>query len=433
MRFKGILASALILGSLLAAGAGLYFWKWRASHRAQQAGFEPAESVELVEARTIKWRPTAELVGTAVALRSITLSNEIAGSVTEVLFESGSSVKAGDVLVRLNDEAERADLAAAEAAVRVAGANVRAAEANLHLTQSSEQRLTQAAEARAASSMDVDRAQADVASATATLDRMRAEGDHAKARAEQIRTMIAKKTLRAPFDAVAGLRNVHPGQYLAEGTTVVGLQGADSAIYIDFALPQDQVRRVKPGDVVMAQASVFGDEPVRIEVVAMDATADRTTRNVRIRSKVDNPGGALRPGMFVEVKAPVGEVTEYVAAPVTAVRRAAWGDHVFVVAEDPTTKQMRAAQRFVRLGPTVGQETIVLEGLQAGERLAAAGSFKLRDGALIMPAPPPAAPGTPGAPGTPAAPGAAQAPGESPATPTTPASAKASDEPRAQR
>lgn len=390
VKFRGFLGAAIVLGTLLGAGAGLALWKRQALRHAAatKAGFEPAETVELVEARPIRWRQTAELVGTAVAIRSVMLSNEVAGSVTETLFESGSSVKAGQVLLRMDDSVERADLAAAEASVRIAEANARAGDANLLLARSSEQRLVQAAEARAASSMDVDRAQADVASAEATRDRMRADVDHAKAKAQQLRALIAKKTLVAPFDAVAGLRNVHPGQYLAEGSTVVGLQGVDSAIYIDFALPQEQVRRVKPGDVVMATTSVFGAEPVRIEVVAIDATADRVTRNVRVRSKVDNPGGVLRPGMFVDVNVPVGEEQEFVAAPTTAIRRAAYGDHVFVVTEDPATKQLRAHQRTVRLGPAVGPDSIVLEGLAKGERLASLGSFKLREGALVAPAKP---------------------------------------------
>ncbi len=395
MKFRGFLGAAIVLGTLLGAGAGLALWKRQSLRHAAatKAGFEPVETVELVEARPIRWRQTAELVGTAVAIRSVMLSNEVAGSVTETLFESGSSVKAGQVLLRMDDSVERADLAAAEASVRIAEANARAGDANLQLARSSEQRLVQAAEARAASSMDVDRAQADVASAEATRDRMRADVDHAKAKAMQLRALIAKKTLAAPFDAIAGLRNVHPGQYLAEGSTVVGLQGVDSAIYIDFALPQEQVRRVKPGDVVMAVTSVFGADPVRIEVVAIDATADRVTRNVRVRSKVDNPGGVLRPGMFVDVSVPVGEEQVFVAAPTTAIRRAAYGDHVFVVTEDPETKQLRAHQRTVRLGPAVGGDSIVLEGLVKGERIASLGSFKLREGALVAPAvPAPVAP-----------------------------------------
>ncbi len=390
VKAKGVLGAAVVLGTLLAAGAGLALWKRQAMRHAaaNSAPFEPTESIEVVEARPVRWRQTAELVGTAVAIQSITLSNEVAGSVTEVLFESGSTVKAGQVLIRMDNSVERADLAAAEASVRIAEANVRAADANLHLAQSSEQRLTQAAEARAASSMDVDRAQADVAGNVASRDRMRADVDHAKAKVDQLRALIAKKTLVAPFDAIAGMRAVHPGQYLAEGSTVVGLQGVSSAIYVDFALPQEQVRRVKPGDVVMATSGVFGADPVRIEVVAIDATADRVTRNVRVRSRVENPGGALRPGMFVDVNVPVGPEAEYVAVPTTAVRRAAYGDHVFVVAEDPATKQLRARQRNVRLGPAIGAESIVLEGLATGERLAALGSFKLREGALVAPASP---------------------------------------------
>lgn len=356
-------------------------------------GYEPAEAVEAVTARSVTWQPTADLVGTVFALRSVTLSNEVAGTVTEVAFESGQVVEPGQVLLTLDSRTEQAELEAALASIRAAESNRAMVESDISLADSNLRRMRQAVESNAAPKMDVDQAEASLTSSKANLLRMSAEIDAAKARVEQIRSVIAKKSLKAPFKARAGIRNVHPGQYLQEGAEIVRLESIDDRIYIDFALPQEHLARVKPGDSVMAKSSVLGDEPIRIEVVALDAAANRETRNVRLRSIVDNTAQRLRPGMFVDVRVPVGPEQTFVAIPATAVRRASFGDHVFVLAPGEKPDDTRAKQRFVKVGPSVGQELIILDGLADGDRVAAAGSFKLRDGVKVVVGAPGGGPG----------------------------------------
>jgi membrane fusion protein (multidrug efflux system) len=199
------------------------------------------------------------------------------------------------------------------------------------------------------------------------------------------------------------MRTVHEGQYLKEGTDVVELQELTDQIYLDFAIPQQYAPRVKEGTTVMATADLLGSEPVKIKVVAVDATVNNETRNLRIRSIVDNTQGRLVPGMSVQVKVPIEEPKSYVVVPSMAVHRAAYANSVFVVTPEPDGQTFRAHQRFVTLGPTVGENAIVLQGLKPGERIAGAGSFKLREGAKVMVAPP----------GQPAQPGAGAAPGSS--------------------
>ncbi len=212
----------------------------------------------------------------------------------------------------------------------------------------------------------------------------------------QVQVRLAKLTLRAPFRARAGLRYVHEGQYLKEGVTVVRLEEVSARIYLDFAIPQDHAARVRPGASVMATAAVLGPGPVKIEVVALDAAVDGDTRNIRVRAILDDPEGVLRPGMFVQLRVPVSDPQPYVVVPATAVRRASYADQVFVVVPGEKPEELRAKQRFVKLGPTIGDDVIVLEGVAAGEQVATTGSFKLRDGALVMPAAP-AAPAADGA------------------------------------
>jgi membrane fusion protein (multidrug efflux system) len=387
MNIKTFLTGALVLGGLLAVGGGLAYWKYRGIQEAMNAPPMPEmpESVRIVEARSIQYQPTARLSGTVIALQSVVVSNEVAGTVKEVLFESGASVEAGQVLVLLDTSTEEADLAAAEAFMRVAEASIRTADSDLAWSDANYRRMVQASEAKVVPVADLDKSRTDLEGNRARVERAKAELEQAAARATQVKTMIAKKTLKAPFKGTLGLRNVHPGQYIQEGTNIVGLQSDTDEIYLDFALPQEQAFRVKPGDVVVAKSDVFGDKPLSIGVVALDAVADAETRNIRVRSIVSNKDRKLRPGMFVDVSVPVGNADSYIAVPVTAIRRASYGDHVFMAVAGEQPNELRARQRFVKLGPIIGEDVIVTDGVAVGDRLASIGSFKLRENALLIP------------------------------------------------
>jgi membrane fusion protein (multidrug efflux system) len=408
----GLTVGLVVLG---AAGAGAY-WYFVMRHAGQAGaggpgggggggegggGFEPSEAVQLVDARQVEWRPTADLVGTAFAIRSVTVRNELAGVVTRVGFESGSQVDPGAVLLQQDDTTEQADLRAAQAAVRVAEANVVAADAEIKLAELELERLSRVG-SRAVAEVEVDRARSKLDTTKADRAKWNAEVDQARARVAQIEARLAKMTIKAPFKARVGMRTVHEGQYLAEGTDVVTLQEVTDKIYLDFAVAQEYAPRVAAGTKVMATGELLGPEPVLIEVVAMDAAVNYDTRNLRVRAVVDNSKGLLVPGMSVQVRVPIDEAKSFTVVPSTAVRRAAYANSVFVVgpdAKDPTA--MRAHQKFVTLGPTIGEDVIVLDGLKPGEKIAAAGSFKLRDGVKVMLGPPggPGAPGGPGGPG----------------------------------
>lgn len=397
MKLKVLVTGVAIVGVLAAGATGLWYWKTRPSGPSPEAMFEPAESVEVVRARVAHWGPTATLSGTVLAIQSVTLATEVAGVVTEVGFESGSVVEPGQVLLKLESSIEESDLRAARASVRVTEAALKVAQADLRRLEADLRRLATAAASNPAAVAEslLDQARANVEMAQATSERVGAELDQAKARVDQAEAALAKKTLKAPFKARTGMRTIHPGQYLREGESVAGLQSINDTTYLDFAIPQEYISRVAKGMVVTAQAPMLSPEPIAIKVLAMDAVADPTTRNIRVRSVVDNPDQKLRPGMFVDIRVPVDTPKDYVIVPATAVRRAAFGDHVFVIVADETGKS-RARQRFVKLGPSLGGDVIVLEGLKEGDELAAAGSFKLREGVLVMVGPPPSPSGAPG-------------------------------------
>lgn len=388
MRGKGVVVTVVGIGVLLAAAGGAWYVMQEKAPQpgTEAAAYEPMEAAQIIEAREIDWQPMADMVGTVIAIRSVAVRNELAGVVREVGYQSGDIVEEGQVLLRQDETSDQADLEAVRASVRVAEASVTQARSEIELAKTELERLI-GVPSGAIAAVEIDRARNTLETAKADLGRWVAEVDQANARVAQIEARIAKLTIRAPFRARAGLRTVHEGQYLAEGADVVTLQEVTEKIYLDFAVPQEYAARVVPGTIVMANGELLGPEPAPIEVVASDATVNNQTRNLRVRAIVNNPGGLLVPGMFVQVEVPIDSPQRFVVVPTTAVRRAAYANSVFVIAPDESGT-VRAHQRYVSLGQTVGEDVIVLDGLKPGEKIAAAGSFKLRDGVAVMVAPP---------------------------------------------
>jgi membrane fusion protein (multidrug efflux system) len=262
-------------------------------------------------------------------------------------------VEAGAVLVTLDVSVEEAELRAQEAQAAVAETLLR--------------RVQRASESRAASEMEVDRARAD--------------RDVALAQIARIKAIIARKTLRAPFRARVGLADVHPGQYLNEGTQLTTLQGVDAAAHVDFTVAQAVAADLRVGGTVEVFAASDA-APTTARIVAIDARVDPTTRNAMVRARIERVGNGPAPGASVRVRVPVGSARPAVAVPVSALRKGPGGDHVFVIAPAQDGKT-RALLRPVVSGAMQGDEILIHDGLRAGERVAASGSFKLRDAVLL--------------------------------------------------
>ena len=314
---------------------------------------EPLEAVIVQAAREVEHRRATHAVGTVLALRSVMLKNELPGVVKRVDLTPGKIVEEGAELVVLDTTVEEAEL--------------KAQEAHASLAESTLKRLTALDTSNATSKQDLDQAQA--------------ERDVALAQMERTKAMIARKMIRAPFRARIGLSDVHPGQYLIEGVELTTLQGVDEAVHVDFTVTQTVALGLKEGDKV----DVIGadkESPVSATIIALDSLIDRTTRNANIRAKVADARKLPPPGASVQVRVPVGTVRQVVAVPVSALRRGPEGDHVFVIANDPQGKP-RASMRLVKSGAVMGDEVIIESGLKAGEPVAASGSFKLREGALV--------------------------------------------------
>lgn len=346
----------MLVGAVIVSGVLLSAWKSSSIAESEAAAAsqpEPAESVVTAVAREHEHIRTTTSIGTVVALRSITVRNELAGTVRHVALEPGKIVEAGTVLVALDVSVEEADLQALQA------------QAELARTQFA--RMQRMSQHRAASEMEVDAA--------------RAEQEVVQAQVARIKAVINRKIIRAPFRARIGISDVHPGQYLTEGALLTTLQGVDDSTYVDFTVAQQVAAMLRPGSKVDVFAS--GDlTGVKAEILAIDARVDPTTRNAAVRAKLKNTARTPAPGASVRVQVAVGEPLLATAVPASAVRKGPAGDHVFVVVADEQGKT-RARLREVVIDAMAGDDAVITKGLEPGEQVAASGSFKLREAALV--------------------------------------------------
>lgn len=356
-RRKGWIAAVAVIIVLSLLLGGYKFARHLSSQEALAAAQEPAEAVASVSARVAPFTQEARSIGTVVATRTVELRNELAGTVTYVGFRSGQIVPAGAVLLRLDSTEERARLAAQSARASVAARN---------LERSREL---------------VDRGFIS----KAQVDLLTSESRAASAEAAAIRASIAKREIRAPFTARAGIHDIHPGQYLDEGTRITTLQGIDAQRYIDFGLPAHSAAGIAAGARVRVTGTGLPPEGAQATVIARDSSAT-DTRLVQFRAAIRVASERVLPGSFAEVFVPESDPVPTVFVPRTAVNQKPHASYVFVMV--PVAKgQFRARQTVVRLGPTLKDEVAIVSGLKGGERIVSDGAFKLTDGALVHPVP----------------------------------------------
>ncbi len=356
MHRRGWIGSSLLVVMVVAVGVGLAAWKYESiqeNYAASANQPEPMESVMIAVAKEVEHRQTTTSIGTVLALRSITLRNELPGTVRQVRLTPGQVVEAGTVLVALDVSVEEAELKAQEAQAVLA-----------KTVLDRRQSLSQ-----------------DLATAEEEVDRARADRDVALAQIARTKAIIARKMIRSPFRARVGIADVHPGQYLNEGTLLTTLQGVDDAVHVDFTVAQQVAAGLREGESV--DVFVAGESsPIEATIVALDARIDPATRNAMVRARIEGAATAPAPGASVRIRVPVGPPRKAVAVPVSALRKGPGGDQVFVITPDKDG-QTRAHVRQVESGAMLGDEVVIHTGLSAGERVAASGSFKLREAVLV--------------------------------------------------
>jgi membrane fusion protein, multidrug efflux system len=348
-----LLSVAVLLGAIAAVKAR----QVKSAIKQNSSYRPPPEAVTTAVARQEPWAATLGSIGTVAAVRGVTVSADLAGIVYRINFESGKAVQQGEILVELDTRQEKAQLAAAEA--------------QRDLARLSLERMRGLSAEGVAARADFDQAEATQKSADA--------------RVGEIRATIERKTIRAPFSGILGIRQVNLGQYLTEGAPVVPLQALDP-IYVNFSVPQQQVARLRTGESVVVTAEGAGVSATG-RVTAVDSVVDPATRNVQVQATLTNPGGKLRPGMFVQTSLTTGSSDNVITLPASAVSYAPYGDSVFVVEDmkDPKGQSYRGVrQQFVKLGGGRGDQVAIVSGVKAGQEVVTSGVFKLRNGAAVQ-------------------------------------------------
>jgi len=349
---KRILFAILGLLAVIAVLAGVKAMQIRTMIDHGKKAVLPPETVTTVMARSESWETSLSAVGSLTAVQGVTVAAELPAKVVEIAFAPGAKVTRGDLLIHQDTSVEEAQLPGAEAQVA----------------------LTESVLARDAEMLK------DKIISQADYDAAVAAHRQAMSQVETLRATIAKKTIRAPFGGRLGVRLVNLGQTLREGDPIVTLQSL-APIYVNFALPQQELFRLRTGLPVRVTSDALPGLTIRGRITTVNPLVDAETRNVQLQATVANPEEKLRPGMFVNTAVGLPVRIKVTAIPATSVLYAPFGDSVFAVEDDKQGKGGKVLrQRFVRLGERRGDFIAVTDGLKEGETIVSTGVFKLRNG-----------------------------------------------------
>lgn len=350
---SALVGSAVVLLATAGIGWGLIAYKTRqaASTKNKPAPPEVIESVRIEPVQESEFRQSTSAIGTVVAPQWMTVRTEASGRIIALHVDSGQTVKKGDLLLELDSSVEIA--------------SKKAAQAKLNMATRSLKRLTGLSETGAVSSTELEQSQFDKESAEAEIERLDA--------------VIAKRSLRAPYDARAGLINVSVGQYLPEGVELTTLTGTGEQFYVDFAVPQSISSHIRIDQPVTVQVQ---GQSIAASVIAVDARSDRFTRNLMVRAQCTAPEGRPSPNDSVNVSVEYGPMNKAIVIPASAVLRSPEGSYVYVALTDEKGVD-RAVPRPVKTHQNLDNLVIIQEGVSLGDRVISQGAFKLRPGLAV--------------------------------------------------
>lgn len=355
-RKKQVLLGVGVGAVLIVLLSGIKYLQISAAIAEQMSFQPPPEAVTSSVTKRASWQRQIKAVGTVKAVQGAVLAAELAGTVSEIFFESGDYVESGKKLVQLDVRVETA---------RLNGARALAAQAKTLLARAELLRKKNA------------NSQAD-------LDAAIAQAAQTQAEVMALESTIAKKTISAPFAAHTGIRRVNPGEYVTEGKEIVPLFSLDE-LYVEFDLPQKTLSDIRSG----ATVTVTSDELVEAvqgTVTSIDPNVNPQTRNFTAQALIKNTDHLLRPGMFVHVSIDTNQIDSVIPIPQSSIVYAPYGDSVWVIedskSEDGTVSKT-VSQQFIKVGPTRGDMVAVLSGLDVGMEIVTSGGFKLRPGIVV--------------------------------------------------
>jgi multidrug efflux system membrane fusion protein len=298
-------------------------------------------------------------IGSVTAVHQVMVAPEVGGRVTDIFFQAGATVQAGDPLVQLNDKPEQGDLASFRAQARIA---------ELNLGRSRELATRQF-------------------TPQATVDQNQAALDQAKAGIARTQAVIAQKLIRAPFTGQLGIRQVEVGQYLNAGGVIVTLTDLDT-LYVNFTLPEQSRSQLAVGQSVQLRVDAFPGRTFDAKLTTIEPQISAETRTIKLQATLANTDRLLLPGMFANLAVALPSQPNVVTVPETAVDYSLYGDAVFVIKEDGTNDKgqpvLKVTRTFVKTGERFDNRVAVLSGLQPGDRVASSGQLKLQNGAVVV-------------------------------------------------
>jgi membrane fusion protein (multidrug efflux system) len=314
-----------------------------------QAGGPPFIPVNMMKVSETPVSNTVNAVGALIAEDSVILRPEIDGRIDKLLFKEGQPVKKGTVLVVLDSAEQRARLAAAQADLKLAESRYKR----------SEELVAQNFISRQA------------------LDEARANLDILRARRQQEQVALNKTVIRAPFSAVAGLRQVSPGAYVSKGSDLVRLDALGS-LKLEVPVPETYLSLVRIGLPITLTFDALPGQTFSGKVHAIDPVIDPVSRNVRVRARIANPTGTLKPGMFARATANLGGKTHAILLPEQVIVPRPDGSYVFLAVNG------KAELRKVVLGKREPGRVEIVSGVQAGDIVVLDGQIKLRPGVPVV-------------------------------------------------
>ncbi|HBC46710.1 MAG TPA: efflux transporter periplasmic adaptor subunit [candidate division Zixibacteria bacterium] len=355
---KRMIFTLIIIAAVVSALGFIKYSQIKAAIAQGSAYKPPPEAVTTIVAVQNDWQKALNSIGTVTAAQGVVVSADLPGIVTKINFESGEKVTAGEILVNLDIKQEEAELSGAEAQKRLAHISLDRTN-NLHID-------------KAISQADLDQAEAQAAQADAGVN--------------QITAIIERKTIRAPFSGILGIRQINLGQYVNSGDSIVQLQSLDP-VYVDFSIPQQEMAYINVGDELEVSIE---DTPTPVgkgKITAINSVIDKSTRNINIRATFPNKDGRLYPGMYVQVSVFLRESSPVVAVPASSIYYTPYGDFVYVVdsIQGPTGGAYKGVkQQLVKLGDARGDLVSILDGVKPGEEVVTSGVFKLRSGTAVV-------------------------------------------------
>jgi membrane fusion protein (multidrug efflux system) len=326
---------------------------------------QPPISVSAEKAVELPWQSRLPAIGTLKAFQGVDLTVEASGTVQDVLFLSGEKVKQGQPLIQMDSDVERASLATAEA--------------ELSLAQVEFQRGRSLVSRQNISKSEFDRLASELQAATGKV--------------AQLKALMDKKRIIAPFSGTIGIRQVDVGDFLSSGTIIATLQDLDT-LFVDFFLPEQSAPLLAVGQKVRISVAAFPGEFFEGDVAALNPKVEESTRNLQVRAMLQNPDGKLLPGMFANLDVLLPGEQERVVVPESAITYTLYGNSVYVISEKKNAEgqpekdqdgrpQLVVERRFVETGERRDGKVVVLKGLEPGERVVTSGQLKLDNGSHV--------------------------------------------------